>query len=212
MGKAPAGYMWKNPDDPTAGLSPIPGGPAEIKNKDAEEADFMQKETTKSALNRAIAMVDSAASKINPYSTGVTGQIIGKVGLAGTDRKALEAEVFTLKSMLTLDNLMAFKQASANGGSGFGSLSNIEGEKLASNVASLDVNLSEPELRENLLRVRQHYQNMLDLSNGIMPEEYSSAEGTAVTGETEQDYPEGTEIELEDGRKQILRNGEWVDL
>ena len=139
-------------------------------------------------------VVDEATSNITPTSTGLIGQAIGKIGLAGTDRKALESDIFTLKSMLTLDNLTALKELSSSGSSGFGNLSNIEGDKLASSITSLDIDMPPEKLRENLAIAKKHYKNMMDMAEGILPEEYANE---VETSSTQDPYASMTEEELD---------------
>ena len=53
------------------------------------------------------------------------------------------------------------KELSASGATGFGNLSNVEGEKLATDVADLDPTLNEAIFRENAESIREYLTKLL---------------------------------------------------
>lgn len=84
-----------------------------------------------------------------PIVRDVTAALLPEALGAGQS-KTLASYIDTLKSVLTVENLKQLKELSATGASGFGQLSDREGEILASTIAKLDASMSEPVLRENL--------------------------------------------------------------
>jgi hypothetical protein len=84
-----------------------------------------------------------------PFVRGTTAAIGPEIFGAGQS-KTLASYLDTLKSVLTVENLKELKQLSTTGASGFGSLSDKEGEILASTIAKLDPTMSESVLQENL--------------------------------------------------------------
>jgi hypothetical protein len=84
-----------------------------------------------------------------PFVRDISAAIGPEIFGAGQS-KTLASYLDTLKSVLTVENLKELKQLSTTGASGFGSLSDKEGEILASTIAKLDPTMSESVLQENL--------------------------------------------------------------
>jgi hypothetical protein len=88
-------------------------------------------------------------SAIVPGFVGIPGAVQG-----GGRSKILASYLDTLKATLTIETQKELKRLSATGASGFGPLTEKEGQLLASSVASLDASLPEKTLRENLEVIR----------------------------------------------------------
>ena len=115
-----------------------------------------------------IAAIDNARSLAKGgWSTGLTGQILGRFG--GTDAADLQAPLETIEGNLTIDNLMNLKSASSTGASGFGSLTEREGRLLAASVASLKQNQSQEQFLKNLDMIERHYRTFNALNSGEDP-------------------------------------------
>ena len=81
-------------------------------------------------------------------ATGMEGVVAGRI--PGT--KAFDAAklIDTLRNEVMLSQLQAFRAASANGSSGFGQLSNAEGETLRNAITNLDRAQSETQFKQAL--------------------------------------------------------------
>jgi hypothetical protein len=88
-------------------------------------------------------------SAIVPSFVGIPGVVQG-----GGRSKTLASYLDTLKATLTIETQKELKKLSATGASGFGPLTEKEGQLLASSVANLDASLPEKILRENLEVIR----------------------------------------------------------
>lgn len=71
------------------------------------------------------------------------------------DRANAQADIATIKSQTTLNQLMALKQSAAGGASGMGALSDKEGEMLANGIQSLNTKQSEPQFRSNVAEIQR---------------------------------------------------------
>lgn len=80
------------------------------------------------------------------------GSTIGKIAsnIPGTDNKDFDVLLSTLKSQQFLNGIQALKNASKTGASGMGALSETEGNKIESAVASIDRNQSPAALKTAL--------------------------------------------------------------
>jgi hypothetical protein len=112
--------------------------------------------------------IDQARQLVNDgHSTGLASQVFGRVG--GTNAVDLASTLDTIKGNLTLDNLQKLKAASTTGASGMGSLTEKEGELLASTVASLNQKQSAEKMLDSLAKIEGHYRRWNALNNGEDP-------------------------------------------
>jgi len=179
--EAPAGFR------PTAagGLEVIPGGPADIKQQEkAAETKAKEDEVkaralaAKSDLEQTLATIRSALAIQTP-GANVGGPIAGFAprvsGIFDDKVPTLDSRYKTIKARLTIDKLAELKALSASGASGFGSLSNQEGQLLGSSIAELDVQLPEKTQRENLLEIDR----VLSKTLGVEPLKTTTRERNA---------------------------------
>lgn len=147
-GKPPPGYRWTNGGQ---ALEAIPGGPNDTRPKDEQRAA-----AATARADTVLGKVDEAMRGINVLSAGSTGAVLGRV--PGTDAYDLRATVDTIKANLGFDELQKMREASPTGGA-LGGIAVQELHMLQSTVASLDTNQSAKQLKRNLAKVRQHYEN-----------------------------------------------------
>lgn len=159
---APAGYRWK----PDGSLEPIPGGP---QDKSAKANPAARAERSAKARN-IISTVDNALSKIGrkggPFGIDLPGS--GEAGLRGAimskipETKAydLAADIRTIQANLGFEELQRMRDNSPTGGA-LGQVAVQELIALQATVANLDIGQSEAQLRANLQKVREHYNNWL---------------------------------------------------
>lgn len=145
--KPPTGFRYK----PDGDLEPIPGGPKDTAPKDAARAQ--------GAIQKAdivIKKVDEALNQTGFFSTGLTGQVVGKI--PGTKAYDLDKTLDTIKANLGFSELQAMRDASPTGGA-LGQVAIQELAMLQSTVASLDKGQSEENLRRGLAQVKKHFEN-----------------------------------------------------
>lgn len=115
-----------------------------------------------------IEALDRARSVLSGSSAGAAGQILSRIG--GTQARDLRGALNTIASRLTIDNLQALKSSSPTGASGFGSLTEREGELLRDSVASIDQFQSRDQLEASLAQIERHYRRYYALTEGQNPE------------------------------------------
>jgi len=203
---APQGYYYTDPNNPRAGLSPIPGGPAAQDLKEKEELG-QQRDTTASAKYAGILdEANQAFDNINAITSGFIGASTGKV--RGTQAYTLAKQLDTLKANLGFDRLTQMREESKTGGA-LGQVSNIELNLLTSSLTSLDTGLPPGQLRRNVDKVRTHYQNFIDALSGKMPQGYDAHGNPSGDGEP---FKEGQTATGPNGEKIVYRNGQWGPL
>jgi len=179
--KAPEGFR----PTATGSLEVIPGGPADIKQQEkAAETKAKEDEikaralAAKSDLEQTLATIRSALAIQTP-GANVGGPIAGFAprvsGIFDDKVPTLDSRYKTIKARLTIDKLAELKALSASGASGFGSLSNQEGQLLGSSIAELDVQLPEKTQRENLLEIDR----VLSKTLGVEPLKTTTKERNA---------------------------------
>jgi hypothetical protein len=136
--------------------------------------------------NMIKAAEDIKNDKALPSATGLDS-FRGKI--KGTEPYRVHANMNTLKSKTLISVLSGLKQLSSTGASGFGSLSELEGEGLKSSVSSLDLGQNEKDVKDSLDRfvaemkarketLKSTYENTYGESFDGTP---SSAEGTSAS-------------------------------
>lgn len=104
-----------------------------------------------------------------------------------SNAKLLSNYIKTIRANLTIDNMMAMKNASSTGATGFGSLSEKEGETLSSTVSALDQSMSSDQLVEALNKADNHYRRFRASIEGIDPSKVRFDIGQAPGIGTKQD-------------------------
>lgn len=150
--KPPLGYRFTS--DGT-GLEAIPGGPADLKNTNANEKE---KALLQGQINQAdliIKKVDQALGKVSRWSAGFGSKLSI---VPTTDAKNLAADMETIKANLGFQQFQDMRRTSPTGGA-LGAVSEIELTALQSAVSSLDQAQSPEQLRRNLNEIKTRYQN-----------------------------------------------------
>jgi len=160
--KPPSGFKYTLEGN----LEPIPGGPAELKQKQLAQASKTAETKLKTESDSAIRTIDDAIAKTSNLTAGV-GSLASKI--PGSSAKDYAAIIQTIKSRVGLQALLEAKATSPTGASGFGQLSDKELEVLSSQIANLDRSQSPEQLKKNLGEIKRHYQNALSLINGKDP-------------------------------------------
>jgi hypothetical protein len=123
--------------------------------------------------------IDSALKNVNAFSAG-WGSF--SKGIPGSPAMNLKADLDTIKSSLGLGKLMEMKNNSKAGASGLGQLSDKEMTLLTSAIASLEQAQTPGQLQEKLGEVKTHYQNILQMNEGINPFESGTTPNAQTPG------------------------------
>ena len=151
-GRAPQGYRFKQ----DGSLEPIPGGPADAKVGAAADKARMKEDAAISRADLVIDKVDKALDQAGFFSTGLGGAIGGLV--PNSPGYNLQKTLDTVIGNIGFQELQAMREASPTGGA-LGQVAVRELEMLQSVIGSLDRGQSEEQLRENLMKVGEHFQN-----------------------------------------------------
>lgn len=131
----------------------------------ARKAAEIEKASGKqSGANQQTAAAMTTALESARRFVGASGVISRYNPLQIQDRANLEGYLTTLKGNITLGKLAEMKANSANGSSGMGALSDTEGERLASAVAALSVDMSPSELKKSFDEIDGYIAKLNDAS------------------------------------------------
>lgn len=127
---------------------------AQRKQVNALDSAFKQLD----ALDRAIRLASDKGIIFD--NTGVGGMLFS--GVPGTDAFALASDLKTIGSGVMLSTLQNMKEASTTGASGFGTLSEKEGENIMASQGNLDQRQGREALVRNLENIRASYLRVLN--------------------------------------------------
>lgn len=164
-GNYPPGYVTPElrgqPASPNAAPSPaprpVPGiSPEQQRAIAAKRAEDQPKDlnSMEDIFSKSDAAIDAAKAVLKePGLNMATGKtyLLGKV--PGTQAYDAAQKLEVLKSQVMLSVLQSFRAASANGSSGFGQLSNTEGDTLRNSIANLNAAQTLPALKSALNNV-----------------------------------------------------------
>lgn len=166
-GNAPQGYRFK----PDGSLEPIPGAPQSA----VKPADQVKAEKVAAARADALDSVTQAISGIDQLTkSGGFGQLGTWTGdalsmIPHTKTRDASAALETVKNQVLLTTLTKLKALSATGASGFGALSNQEGNILKNSIANLETAQSHEAIVSNLNTIRQTLERAAGLIGGQKP-------------------------------------------
>lgn len=150
-----------------------------------------------------------AYDQANPMTTGRMG-FLGRLTL-GPESTALDKNLTVLRANQLIGTLKSLKESSPSGASGFGSLSNKEGEKLESLVASLDPNQGEEQLKKNLQKLNTEMNKSRErLKEGYQRE--LQAYGQKPEGALSQVSQGKVYVNPQTGQRITKVNGQWLSL
>lgn len=134
---------------------------AAAKTEKASEKQLASEMAATKQATRIIGTIDAALKKVGATSAGMGSTL---TAVPGSKAKDLAADLTTIKANLGFAELQAMRQSSPTGGA-LGQVAVQELEALQATVASLDQKQSAEQLKGNLAKVREHYQNWLDAVN-----------------------------------------------
>ena len=161
--QAPAGFQYT----PLGGVAPIPGSPQAMelgeKQRAAAQEQALQLENvqaTRTNLGNLLETVGDAMQKVKAGAGGpIAGTPIGAFAMniaRMPESKSLLSSYDVIKSGLKIETIKQLKSLSKTGSTGFGSLTEKEGEDLSQAVAKLDATLPMEDQIANLNKIRKY--------------------------------------------------------
>lgn len=195
MGTIPPGYRAEYDDQGrVTQMVPIPGGPADKSQQDAANQTQTQRQAdiVTQDIDRALGIIDQSPNT----TTGMGGALLQNV--PDTAARDVRGLIDTIKSNVGFDKLQAMRNASPTGGA-LGQVSERENSLLQATIGNLEQSQSTQQLRDNLNRVWNVYQDIIHgPGNGPArrPLSFQAQAPTTATGPN--------------GQKLMLQNGQWV--
>lgn len=153
--KPPAGYRAL----PNGNMQAIPGGPADMKQQGALNADTAQLTGSISSFDR----LGTAANAVlnHPGLAGITGLRGSLPNMPGGDAADAQALLGTLKSQVGFGVLQDMRNNSKTGGA-LGSVSDAEGKRLEANLAALEKSQSLEQFQASLRQIVDYSETAKD--------------------------------------------------
>lgn len=175
----------------------------ERKQDEAEKSKKEQEKTTVTAGEELLPVMNTALEQIDkPRTEGITGAIARQI--PGSTAYDMDANLSTIRSRISLDELAKLKASSPNGSSGLGSQSNAEQKNLQDSIANIQSGQSDEQLKNNLLKVKKHYVNYLESLGYEVPADLKSGKTTVAA-----EVKPVTAINPKTGETLTLINGKW---
>lgn len=174
----------------------LAGGPTPLPYKDRVKLE-REKPKAYGSLQNTLReydnmLAEAKAIRDDPNLKWATGIAQPLSRIPGTPAKQVSARLETLKAKTLLNVLSSLKELSSTGASGFGQLSNIEGENLRNSISTLDPQLSAADLRSSIDRFISEMQQRKSVLHNTFNETYGESGGgdgyikTAVNKQTGQ--------------------------
>jgi hypothetical protein len=139
----------------------VPGG---------EEKDALKEAIAGLGVEELLGSVKRARRNLKSgWATGTWGKIAELKPGGGTPRDDFLGNLTSIQGGIINEKLAALKEASKNGASGLGALSEKEGERLASSVTALTSNMSEPAYEESFKEIARHAYTLQAVHDGKDP-------------------------------------------
>jgi hypothetical protein len=144
-------------------MQPIAGGPAALQAQQEAEKKEEGQAVTRTAAQTVFEDTTRALAVLERSPTTATG--FGAAALRsvpGTDARELQGHIDSIKGNIGIDQLLKIKAS----GAGLGQVPQSQLDMLASMLGNLDVTQNQRVLRENLVRVREIYEDIVRKSGG----------------------------------------------
>lgn len=140
----------------------------DLKERAAERVD--KKEAAKQAALSHAGKVLGDVTQADKLLSGPTTGLIGKLSSVVPDTTAYDLNLLltTIKANLGFDRLQQMRDASPTGGA-LGQVAVKELDALQSSIASLDIGQKKDTLKENLMKIENHYTNWVRTTRGEQP-------------------------------------------
>lgn len=182
------------PVQPQGGMVPQPGGVPQrprLPFKDQAKIDA-ERPKAYGSLQNTLRAYDNMIKQIeelkkDPSLEMATGASAWTSNTVGGPRR-VGGKIKSLKAKVLLNVLSALKELSSTGASGFGNLSNIEGETIKNSIANLDPYQPTPDFRASLDQIVQEMQSSKEVLNNTFRDTYGmGGQGGGGTYGTPQD-------------------------
>ena len=155
-------------------MTPAQAAKAAVQQQKAEESKSDAVASYDQSINQIDTLLSSpGASMLGTFSGDIAGMI------PHSDTANANAALDNIKNQVLLNTIAKLKALSATGASGFGSLSNQEGEILKNSIASLDKKQSNQQLLYNLRQIKGLLQQSRDRIAGKAVEFGDASQGGA---------------------------------
>lgn len=161
--KPPAGWMYTQTPE-GIGMEAIPGGPADLKNKAAEEQAAGRQKLTERYGDVVTNDIDRTLNLIK--ESNVTGLWSLAQSVPGTDAHNAAKLLDTIRANVGFERLQQMRASSPTGGA-LGQVSELENRLLQSTLGNLELSQSKEQLEYNLKRIRVIYEEIVNGASGI---------------------------------------------
>lgn len=151
----------------------------------------------------------------SPALSRITGPMSLIPNYPGSPAANVKADLEALGSKVLLSTITALKALSANGSTGFGQLSNIEGQHLINSVASLKESQNDVQMRERLAVVIKAANTVQDRAVEVYEKTHGSSpyEGLPVGTRPVRDPKNGAQAKSRNGRPLLkLPDGKMMEV
>ena len=168
--KLPAGYVYvrdqngaiKTDEKGIPLAAPIAGGPADIEAQKIADAAVVKQEATERSGNVVLEDIDRALKGLDKGILPTSGAVGGALsGVPGTQAYDVGQLIETIKANSGFDRLQAMRDSSPTGGA-LGAINQSEMGLLQAAMGNLSQSQSEDQLKYNLERVKQIYNQIIN--------------------------------------------------
>jgi len=174
IGTIPSGMMvTRDAAGNVTGMSPIPGGPADIDAAAAANQAGTQIETDLDKSATTLATTSAVLDLLDNSDQPVTGTLSRPFALlSNTPAGRIRSYVTTLQSGVALSTMMRLKEASSTGATGFGQMNQKELGLLINDIGALDPDTTEPDIfRATVKRIEDRAKRVVeDIKRNVSPE------------------------------------------
>lgn len=162
--RLPAGFRWKDANNPELGMEPIPGSAPDIRLKAAQAKDKKAAEMTMGALNAELENInrligpDDAKPKLHPGLASATGPIDVRFPTVFTNTANAEAYIKSLQSKASISALQSIRGMSQS----IGQITEREWPRLESMKATLQESQGTPQFVQSLKDYRKEIRRIID--------------------------------------------------
>lgn len=149
------GEIVRVPTAPSSGQPTLAQLKFEQAKEDREAKKQQRQDQAIASADNVINTVDEALGIVDASSAGL-GSVLSKIPM--TDARELQAKLTTIKANIGFDRLQQMRESSPTGGA-LGQVAVQELESLQATIASLDQAQSPQTLRNQLGKIKEHYQN-----------------------------------------------------
>jgi len=146
-GKLPPGWRRQNPSDLMSSAETIPGGPADLKRREALTKATSSARAALHGMRRVEALIKTVEPRIGKLTAGFGGALLSNI--PGTEAADVGAEIATIQANSIIEGLAEMRRNSPTGGA-LGNVTEGEGRMLAARISNLEQSQTPRQLNKNL--------------------------------------------------------------